>query len=83
MAEGIETQRHRDTEESQNCWKARIVGKPELLENKGWWKEWVMEEWVMTAFCTLCLCASVPLCFKKGLGFMMIRHHRLPCDATR
>jgi hypothetical protein len=34
MAEGIETQRHRDTEESQNCWKARIAGKPELLKNQ-------------------------------------------------
>jgi hypothetical protein len=29
---------------------------------------------------------SVPLCLrvsKKVFGFMMIRHHRLPCDATR
>jgi hypothetical protein len=32
MAEGIETQRHRDTEESQNCWKARIDGKQGLVE---------------------------------------------------
>ena len=48
--------KHRGTETQR---KARIAGKPELMENKGWWKEWVMEEWVMEAFCTLCLCASV------------------------
>ena len=35
MAEGIETQRHRDTEESQNCWKARIVEKQGLVERVG------------------------------------------------
>ena len=35
MAEGIETQRHRDTEESQNCWKARIDGKQGLVERVG------------------------------------------------
>jgi len=35
MAEGIETQRHRDTEESQNCWKTRIVGKQGLVERVG------------------------------------------------
>jgi hypothetical protein len=41
MAEGIEWQKglkHRGTETQR---KARIAGKPELMENKGWWKEWV------------------------------------------
>ena len=80
MAEGIETQRHRDTEESQNCWKARIDGKQGLVERVG--EEIVGDGRVGDGS----LLYSVPLCLrvsKKVFGFMMIRHHRLPCDATR
>ena len=66
MAEGIETQRHRDTEESQNCWKARIVEKQGLVERVG--DEIVGDGRVGDEIVgDDSLLYSVPPCFKKGL----------------
>ena len=79
--------KHRGTETKR---KARIVGKQGLVERVG--DEIVGDGRVGDGRVgdgrvgDGSLLYSVPLCLrvsKKVFGFMMIRHHRLPCDATR
>ena len=71
MAEGIETQRHRDTEESQNCWKARIDGKQGLVERVG--EEIVGEEIVGDGRVgDDSLLYSVPLCLRVSKKVLVL-----------